>query len=64
MNNVPIHNKLCLTFQEAAEYSGIGINKLRELAANPSTKIALHIGNRTLIKREFLQKYINSQTQI
>ena len=31
-NEVPIQNRVLLTFPQAAKYSGIGENKLRELA--------------------------------
>lgn len=55
---VPIANKLCLTFEEAAEYSNIGENKLRELASKANCTFVLHNGNRKLIKRYEFEKFI------
>ena len=47
-----------LTFEEAAEYSGIGINKLRDLGKETSCPFILYIGNKKLIKRKLFEKYI------
>ena len=35
-----------MSLQEAAEYSGIGINRLRELASSDDCKFVLRVGNR------------------
>lgn len=56
---VPIQYKVLLTFSEAAKYSGIGENKLRELAEREEfSSCILRNGNRKLIKRENLQDYL------
>ena len=57
---IPICEKMTLTFEEAAAYSNIGINKIRNLADDPRCSFVLHIGKRKLIKRkenEKLKKY-------
>ena len=61
VKEVPIWEKLNLSFEEAAEYTGIGINKLREITKEPGCTFALHIGNKTLIKRKELELF-NSKT--
>ena len=38
---VPIWEKANLTLEEAAAYSGIGINKLRDLSNNDNCKFVL-----------------------
>jgi Excisionase from transposon Tn916. len=53
-----------LTFEEAAEYSGIGINKLRDLGKETGCPFILYIGNKKLIKRKLFEKYIENQTQL
>lgn len=45
-----------LTLKEAAEYTGIGINKLRELSNADNCNFVLFVGNKRLIKiNKFLQ---------
>ncbi|MCI8826829.1 MAG: transposase [Lachnospiraceae bacterium] len=61
---VPVWEKMNLTFEEAAEYSGIGINKLRDLGKETSCPFILYIGNKKLIKRKLFEKYIENQTQL
>lgn len=58
-NEVPIQNRVLLTFSQAAKYSSIGENKLRELAERTEfSNCILRNGNRKLIKRENLQDYL------
>lgn len=61
MNNkdIPIWRKSNLTLQEAAKYSGIGINKLRELSDNENCDFVLWNGTKRLIKRKKLDYYID-----
>lgn len=56
-NVVPIWEKVTLSFEEANAYSGIGINKLRELTNSPKCNFAIRIGNRTLINRKNLKYF-------
>lgn len=58
MNDIPIWRKAALTIQEAAIYSGIGQNKLRELTESDDCPFVLWIGSKRLIKRKMLDKYM------
>ena len=55
---VPIWEKSNLTLEEAAAYSGIGINKLREITNEPGCNFILFVGTKRLIKRRLLDAYI------
>ena len=54
---VPIWEKSNLTLEEAAAYSGIGVNKLRELTDNKECDFVLWVGKKRLIKRKKLDEY-------
>ena len=55
---VPIWEKSNLSLEEAAAYSGIGINKLREITNEPGCNFVLFVGTKRLIKRRLLDAYI------
>lgn len=55
---VPICQKQNLTIEEAAEYSNIGQNKLRELTADERCNFVLYVGTKRLIKRKQFDAYI------
>ena len=55
---IPIWEKSNLTLEEAAAYSGIGINKLREITNEPGCNFVLFVGTKRLIKRRMLDSYI------
>lgn len=57
---VPIWEKSNLTLEEASAYSGIGINKLRELSNDEHCKFVLWVGSKRLIKRARLDEYLDS----
>lgn len=57
---VPIWEKSNLTLKEAAAYSGIGINKLRELSNERGCNFVLFVGSKRLIKRRLFDAYIES----
>lgn len=61
---VPLYAKLLLTLEEMAAYSGIGINKLRELSDEPACKFVLFVGTKRLLKRELFEEYIVKQYSI
>ena len=61
---VPIWEKSNLTLEEAAEYSGIGVNKLRKLSNEPDCKFVLWNGNKRLIKRVELDKFTSTAYSI
>lgn len=58
MIQIPIWEKSNLTLEEAAAYSGIGINKLRKLSNDDQCPFVLWIGAKRLIKRRRLDEYI------
>lgn len=57
-NYVPIWEKVALTLEEAAAYSGIGINKIRQLSNGEGCDFVLWVGNKRLIKRKKFDSYI------
>ncbi len=61
---VPIWEKSNLTIEEAAAYSGIGMNKLRVLTNDDHCPFVLWNGNKRLIKRRELDKYLEKQFSI
>ena len=58
INEVPIWEKSNLTLEEAAAYSGIGINKLRQLTDDEDCEFVLWLGTKQLIKRRKFDEYI------
>ena len=58
INEVPIWEKSNLTLEEAAAYSGIGINKLRLLTDDWDCEFILWLGTKRLIKRRKFDEYI------
>lgn len=61
---VPIWEKITLTVEEAAAYSNIGVNKIREISNNPRCPFILYNGNRRLIKRREFEKYLEKIVEI
>lgn len=64
INTVPIWEKLNLTMEEAAAYSNIGINKIREISNEDTCPFVLWVGNKRLIKRRKFDEYIEKQFSI
>lgn len=56
--SVPIWEKSNLTLEEAAAYSGVGINKLREISNDENCTFVLWIGSKRLLKRKLLDAYL------
>lgn len=61
---IPIWEKSNLTLEEAAAYSGIGINKLRKLTESEQCSFVLWNGTKRLIKRRKLDEYIDRMYSI
>ena len=55
---VPIWEKSNLTLEEAAAYSGIEINKLRDLSNREDCEFVLWVGSKRLIKRRLLDQFL------
>lgn len=64
MKEVPIWEKSNLTLEEAAAYSGIGINKLRQMTDDENCEFVLWIGTKRLIKRRKLDEYIEKMYSV
>lgn len=62
--SVPIWEKAALTLEEAAAYTSIGINKLRELTNNPQCEFVIYVGRKRLIKRKNLEKYLSENIEL
>ena len=61
---IPIWHKLALTLEEAAAYSNIGINKLREISNSEKCPFVLWMGNKRLIKRAPFDEWIRKEFSI
>lgn len=64
MKEIPIWQKSNLSLEEAAAYSGIGINKLRNMTNDESCKFVLWVGNKRLIKRRLFDLFIEQAYSI
>ena len=64
MKEVPIWEKSNLTLEEAVAYSGIGINKLRDLTSEQNCQFVLWVGSKRLIKRRLFDKFIEQEYSI
>ncbi|MBR0418281.1 MAG: helix-turn-helix domain-containing protein [Erysipelotrichaceae bacterium] len=63
-NEVPIWEKSLLTLNEASEYTGIGINRLRRIANNSQNKLVVWVGSKRMFKRKQLDEYIEKAVSI
>jgi len=64
-NSIPINERLCLTVEEAAEYSLMGEQRLRKLIEeNKNLDWVLHVGSWTRIKRPQFENWVLNQTYI
>lgn len=59
---IPIWEKSNLTLEEAAAYSGIGVNKLRKMSDINNCPFVLWNGAKRLIKRRKLDEYIDGRS--
>ena len=64
LSEKPIWEKECLTIEEAAEYSNIGINKIRDISNDPRCKFVIFVGKKRLIKRKEFEKYISENVEL
>lgn len=63
-DKVPIWEKSNLTLEEAVAYSGIGVNKLRELSNDERCSFVLWVGGKRLIKRRLLDEFLEKTYSI
>ena len=64
MKEIPIWQKSNLSLEEAAAYSGIGVNKLRDMTNDESCRFVLWVGNKRLIKRRLFDLFIEQAYSI
>ena len=64
MKEIPIWEKSNLTLEEAAAYSGIGINKIREISNAKNCDFVLWVGNKRLIKRQRFDQFIDRSSSL
>ena len=63
-NMVPLWEKSNLTLEEAAAYSGVGINKLRQISDDEGCPFVLWGGNKRLLKRKKLDEFLENSYSI
>lgn len=63
-HEIPIWEKSNLTLEEAAAYSGVGINKIRQLTNNEKCEFVLWVGSKRLIKRKKFEEYLEKAYSI
>ena len=56
--SIQISEKCLLTLDEASKYTGIGVNKLREISSSEDCDFVLWNGSRRMFKREKLKNYL------
>ena len=64
MKEIPIWEKSNLTLEEAAAYSGIGVNKIRSLSDADNCQFVLWNGTKRLIKRKKFDEYLSKAFSI
>jgi len=60
MKYIPICEKAALTLEEAAAYSNIGVNRLRELTESKDCDFVLFAGRKRLIKRRQFDRFLDN----
>lgn len=64
-HTVPISEKVTLSVEEAAAYSGIGIGKIRKLLKDDACTFCLKIGpGKSIIKRKFFEEFLLMHDEI
>lgn len=61
---VPIWERSLLTINEASDYTGVGINRLRSLTSNRNCELVIWVGNRRMFKRKKLDEYLENASSI
>ena len=64
VKEVPIWEKSNLTVEEAVAYTGLGINKIREMSNGDNCPFVLWVDNKRLIKRRKFDEYVEKQFSI
>ena len=62
-NLVPVWERITISLEEAAAYSGIGVRKLRDMTDKPECNYVIWVGNRRMIKRKKFDEYRNATSR-
>ena len=61
---VMLNQKYLLTLEEASEYTGLGLQKLRDLSNAEDCAFVLWNGSKRMFKREKLEEYLSNAYSI
>ena len=61
---VPIWKKATISIEEAVVYTGIGLNKIRELTSDENCDFVLWVGSKRIIKRKKFEEYLDRNYSI
>ena len=61
---VPVWEKATLTLEEAAAYSNVGVNRLREISDAENCNFVLWVGKKRLIKRKHFEAFLENSYSI
>ena len=63
-SNIPLDQKALLTLKEASVYTGIGINKLRDMSTERNCDYVLFVGRKRMFKREALLRFLEQSYSV
>lgn len=61
---IPIWERVTISIEEAAAYSGIGRDKIRSLTEEEDCDYVIWVGKRRMIKRVKFEEYLNNSYSI
>jgi hypothetical protein len=61
---VPVWEKAALTLEEAAAYSNVGVNRLREISDAENYNFVLWVCKKRLIKRKLFEAFLEKSYSI
>ena len=61
---IPVWEKANLTLEEAAAYSNVGVNRLREISDAENCNFVLWVGKKRLIKRKLFDAFLEKSYSI
>ena len=63
--DIPVNQKLCLSIEEAAQYSMLGENRIRKLIEEDKTlDWVLHVGSWVRVKRPQFEAWVLRQSNL
>ena len=61
---LPYNQRLCISIEEAAEYSNIGQNRISEMLRMPRCPFVLYVGKKKLVKRKEFERFIEDSIEL